>query len=88
MAESITSCERQPIFGDLLGFVERRIAVDTSPYRQVVGEATQVARTNIKTGYPGQTGKINLLPTGNLLNPLLFLRFAPSVIDCSIALTS
>ena len=65
VAESITSCGRQPTFGDLLGFVEKRIAVATSPYGQVVGEATQVARRNLTTGYPGRTGNINLSATGN-----------------------
>ena len=37
----------------LLGFVEKRIAVATSPNGQVVGEANQVARRNLTTGYPG-----------------------------------
>ena len=65
VAESITSCGRQPTFGDLLGFVEKRIAVATSPYGQVVSEATRVERRNLTTGYPGRTGNINLSATDN-----------------------
>ena len=65
MAKYITICGRQRTFGDLLGFIERRIALDTSPYAQDVGEETQVARRNPTTNYPGRTGNINLSAADN-----------------------
>ena len=65
MVESTAGHGSQPSFGDLLGFVDKRMVVATTTYGQVVGEATQVARRNLTTGYPGRTGNINLSATGN-----------------------
>ena len=88
MAEFITSCGRQPSFGDLLGFDERRMAMTTGSYGKAVGEAVQVARRNLMTGYLGRTGNFNSSAADNRSQPLLFEAFEARDIICSIAPTS
>ena len=74
LAQSNASCCSMPLFGELLGSIESRIALAKSPYGQDVCEATQVARRYLTTVFIGRTGNINLSTTGNPSNSTSICR--------------